>query len=73
MPRDTAGTGSGAGSDENWFSSANPPQAPSGLSTPLQPGGTVPSGSPASSVGSVGTGGGQTENRETGAPKGDGR
>lgn len=64
---DTAATGSGAGTDEQWFSSANPPQAPSGLSTPLQPGGTIPGGSPASSVG------GQTENRETGSLKGDGR
>lgn len=69
-----AATGSGAGgSDENWFSSANPPHAPSGLSTPLQPGGTIPGGSPASSVGSVGTGGGQTENRGTGSLKNDGR
>lgn len=65
----TAATGSGAGSDEQWFSSANPPRAPSGLSTPLQPGGTAPGGGPASSVGSVGTGGGQTENRDTGSPK----
>jgi hypothetical protein len=69
----TAATGSGAGSDENWFSSANPPQAPSGLSTPLQPSGTIPGGSPASTVGSVGTGGGQTENRGTGSLKGEGR
>ncbi|SCY88484.1 hemerythrin domain-containing protein [Microvirga guangxiensis] len=68
-----AATGSSAGSDENWFSSANPPRAPSGLSTPLQPSGTVPSGSPASSVGSVGTGGGQTENRSTGSPKQEGQ
>jgi hypothetical protein len=68
-----AATGSGAGSDEQWFSSANPPHAPSGLSTPLQPGGTTPGASPAASTGSVGTGGGQTENRDTGAPKGPGR
>jgi len=70
MTGDAAATGSGAGSDEQWFSSANPPQAPSGVSTPLQPGGTIPAGGPASSVGSVGTGGGQTENRDTGSPKG---
>jgi hypothetical protein len=68
-----AATGSGAGSDEQWFSSANPPQAPSGLATPLQPGGTVPGGSPASTTGSVGTGGGQTENRGTGSMKEEGR
>ncbi|WP_243372788.1 hemerythrin domain-containing protein [Microvirga solisilvae] len=67
MPRDTR-----AGSEENWFSSANPPRAPSSLSTPLQPGGTVPGTSPASSVGSMGTGGGQTENRDTGAMKKEG-
>ncbi len=64
-----AATGSGAGSDENWFSSANPPRAPSGLSTPLQPGGTVPAGGPAASAGSVGTGGGPTENRDTGSKR----
>lgn len=52
-------------SDETWFSSANPPRAPSGLSTPLQPGGTVPGISPAPSTGFLGTGGAQTENRET--------
>jgi hypothetical protein len=57
---------------EHRFSSANPPHAPSGLSTPLQPGGTVPGGAPASSVGSVGTGGGQTENRDTGSLKREG-
>ncbi|WP_134494327.1 hemerythrin domain-containing protein [Microvirga pakistanensis] len=66
---DTGAAGSGAGSDEHWFSSANPPRAPSGLSTPLQPGGTSPGTSPAASVGSIGTGGGQTENRDTGTPK----
>ncbi|WP_445501504.1 hemerythrin domain-containing protein [Microvirga sp. G4-2] len=65
--------GSESGSDEQWFSSANPPHAPSGVSTPLQPSGTIPGGSPASSVGSVGTGGGQTENRDTGSTKGEGR
>jgi hypothetical protein len=36
-------------SDDNWFSSAHPPRAPSGVATPLQPGGTLPAGSPASS------------------------
>ena len=38
-----------------------------GLSTPLQPGGTIPGGSPANSVGSIGTGGGSTANEATGA------
>ena len=55
----------GSPSDDNWFSSANPPRAPSGVSTPLQPGGTLPSGSPAASpVGSAqtaGTGSGLTK------------
>ena len=72
-PGNTAATGPEAGTDENWFSSANPPRAPSGLSTPLQPGGTAPSGTPASSVGSIGTGGGQTENRDTGSMKREGQ
>lgn len=66
--RDQAG-----GSDENWFSSANPPRAPSGLSTPLQPGGLAPGGGPGASVGSIGTGGGQTTNRDTGSLKRDGQ
>lgn len=74
LPRDTASSGMGTNaSDENWFSSANPPHAPSGVSTPLQPGGTIPGGSPASSTGSIGTGGGQTENRDTGSMKNEGR
>ena len=37
-----------------------------GLSTPLQPGGTIPGASPAASVGSLGTGGGSTANDATG-------
>jgi hypothetical protein len=57
--RRTAPAGAGSeGSEENWFSSANPPRAPYGLSTPLQLGGTVP-----------GTSGGQTESRDTRALK----
>ncbi len=55
--------------EENWFSSANPPRAPSGLSTPLQPGGTVPGTSPAASVGTVGTSGAQTGSGDTGSLK----
>jgi hypothetical protein len=74
MPGDMASAGTGSsGSEEQWFSSANPPQAPSGVSTPLQPSGTIPGGGPAPSAGSVGTGGGQTENRDTGSMKGEGR
>ncbi len=61
------------GTEEHWFSSANPPHAPSGLATPLQPGGLTPGGGPGASMGSVGTGGGQTENRDTGSLKRDGR
>ena len=37
-----------------------------GLSTSLQPGGTIPGDSPANSVGSIGTGGGSTANQATG-------
>jgi len=58
---------------ENWFSSANPPRAPSGLASGLQPGGLSPGGGPGASVGSIGTGGAQTENRDTGSLKRDGR
>jgi hypothetical protein len=47
--------------DENWFSSANPPHAPSGIATPLQPGGTVPGG-PAASTGAA-----RAEGREGGS------
>lgn len=54
-----AGSGGspGGGTEEPWSSSANPPpRAPSGLATPLQPGGLAP-------------GGGQTESRDTGSLK----
>jgi hypothetical protein len=74
------GAGSGASpaaggspSDDNWFSSAHPPRAPSGLSTPLQPGGTLPAGGPAASTGSVGTGGAPTGGADSGSLKRDGR
>jgi hypothetical protein len=43
-----------------------------GLSTGLQPGGTIPGKSPAAGVGSIGTGGGSTDNRETGTLKSSG-
>jgi hypothetical protein len=59
----------GGESEEHWFSSANPPRAPSGIATPLQPGGLAPGGGPGASMGSVGTGGGQTEGRDTGSLK----
>ncbi|MBM1173595.1 hemerythrin domain-containing protein [Microvirga arabica] len=63
----------GSPSDDNWFSSAHPPRAPSGLSTPLQPGGTLPAGGPAASAGSIGTGGAQTGGADSGGLKRDGR
>ncbi len=63
----------GSPSDDNWFSSAHPPRAPSGVSTPLQPGGTLPAGGPAASTGSIGTGGAQTGGADSGALKRDGR
>ena len=62
----------GSPSDDNWFSSAHPPRAPSGLSTPLQPGGTLPAGGPAASPGGIGTGGAQT-GADSGGLKRDGR
>ncbi|MBB3018992.1 hypothetical protein FHR70_002046 [Microvirga lupini] len=65
----TSPTAGGSPSDDNWFSSANPPRAPSGLSTPLQPGGTLPAGGPASSAGTVGTGGAQTGGVDSGGMK----
>jgi len=40
-----------------------------GLASPLQPGGTTPGASPATSVGSMGTGGGSTGRRATGNAK----
>ena len=55
------------------FSSADPPMAPAGLSTGLQPGGTTPGGGPGASVGSIGTGGGQNRDEPTGSLKRDGR
>jgi|GEM_PF-3028985 len=63
----------GSPSDDNWFSSAHPPRAPSGLSTPLQPGGTLPAGGPAASPGAIGTGSAQTGGADSGGLKRDGR
>ena len=65
--------GTSGSSSENWFSSANPPRAPSGIGSGLQPGGMAPGGGPGASVGSIGTGGGQTENRDTGSLRRNGR
>jgi hypothetical protein len=64
---------SGGSSLNKGISSADPPQAPSGISSSLQPDGTVPGGGPGASVGSIGTGGGQTQNRNSGSLKRDGR
>jgi hypothetical protein len=69
----TSPAAGGSPSDDNWFSSAHPPHAPSGISTPLQPGGTLPAGGPASSAGATGTGGAQTGGADTGSLKRDGR
>jgi hypothetical protein len=41
----------------------------SGISSNLQPGGTIPGKSPAAGVGSIGTGGGSTANAPSGAVK----
>ena len=52
-PAGTHASGSGGDNpaqDTSWFSSANPPRAPSGLSTGLQPGGLAPGGGPAASA-----------------------
>jgi hypothetical protein len=45
------------------------PHSPSGLASGLQKGGTIPGMSPGATVGSLGTGGGSTANRSTGAVK----
>ncbi len=71
-PAGTSATGNPA-QDTSWFSSANPPRAPSGLSTGLQPGGLAPGGGPAASTGSIGTGGAQTGGQDAGSLKRDGR
>lgn len=53
-------------SPNTGFSSLNPPHAPSGIASGLQPGGLLPGGGPGASVGSIGTGGGQTTGQDTG-------
>ncbi len=62
-----------SGSEQEGFSSANPPHAPRGLSTGLQPSGMTPGGGPGASVGSIGTGGGSDEDRPTGSVKHEGQ
>lgn len=44
----------------------HPPSSGNGLSSGLQPGGTLPGGGPGASVGSIGTGGGSTGGASTG-------
>jgi hypothetical protein len=39
------------------------------VATPLQPGGTLPSGGPGAGIGSIGTGGGNTAGGATGSQK----
>jgi hypothetical protein len=48
-------------------------EASEGLSTSLQPGGTIPGGGPGDSQGSLGTGGGSTGGSNTGAVRRGGR
>ena len=62
-----------SGQEQEGFSSTNPPRAPSGLSTGLQPSGMTPGGGPGASVGSIGTGGGSDEDRPTGSVKHEGQ
>jgi len=45
------------------------PANPGGISSGLQPGGTVPGGGPGASTGSIGTGGGSTGGASTGSVK----
>jgi len=63
----------GSPSDDEWFSSSRPRHAPSGLSTPLQPGGTRPAGGAAPAAGALGTSGAQTGGADTGSLKPGGR
>lgn len=49
------------------------PSSGNGLSSGLQPGGTLPGGGPGASVGSIGTGGGSTGGASTGNVSSQGR
>ena len=53
---------------ETGGGSTEPPEE-AGLSSGLQPGGTLPGASPANGEGSIGTGGGSTKGRRTGTAK----
>ena len=64
---------SASDSGQEGFSSANPPRAPSGLSTGLQPSGMTPGGGPGASVGSSGTGGGSDQDKPTDSVKHEGQ
>jgi hypothetical protein len=59
----------GQPSPSQGFSSAEPPHAPKGLSTPLHPGGTGRGGGRAAGAGSMGAGGGQNADEPTGSLK----
>ncbi len=62
--------GGGAGVDANEKADPTDETAESsGLSSSLQPGGTTPGASPATTEGSIGTGGGSTAKRGTGTAK----
>jgi hypothetical protein len=54
---------------ENTTTSTGSSPGASGISSNLQPGGTIPGKSPAAGVGSIGTGGGATANAPSGAVK----
>jgi hypothetical protein len=49
------------------------PGSGNGLSSGLQPGGTLPGGGPGAGVGSIGTGGGSTGGASTGNVRSEGR
>jgi hypothetical protein len=42
------------------------PTSPGGIASSLQPGGTIPGGSPGAGLGSIGTGGGSTAGKASG-------
>ena len=66
MAKDNGAT---AKNSENTTTSTSGSPGASGISSNLQPGGTIPGKSPAAGVGSIGTGGGSTANAPSGAVK----
>lgn len=60
--------GEGGGSSPSGAAEGQP-SGGAGLSSGLQPGGSVPSGGPGAGTGSLGTGGASTAGNPTGAPK----